>query len=456
MLIVPAIVTLFTYLYWRPQQILDLFRFVTIEFSASLAVFAYLLDARAGAVRPRGSPLLALLGGFTLWSVITMVVKAPDRMSEQLVKLAVPFLVVVLVSEGIQSLRGFRVAARTLLLFTVGLAALGVEQGLAPTGCFLTYEVEVADAVSEGFDGRPCTSREQCYEGGAPNADYLCEHQGLLGTASFTGRVRYRGILDDPNELAWALSMGIPFIFVFYEGRPSRKRLAVLVAAVGVTLTCVIMTGSRSGQLSLLANLGVYFIRRYRVRGVIAGLVAAVPLLLLGGRSDPNAQSSTDERLNCWSEAIGMWRENPVVGVGSGQFLEHHFQTAHNSFLLALAEAGPLGLLLWTSAIYFAIKVTVRIQVDLRGRPEAAMARSWAMALMASMVGLVTSAVFLSLTYHPILWIFLGMIGALYAAVRKHQPDFRVAFRLPDLLLVGSLDVAFIAFIAVYLRLKGI
>ncbi len=78
------------------------------------------------------------------------------------------------------------------------------------------------------------------------------------------------------------------------------------------------------------------------------------------------------------------------------------------------------------------------------------------MALMASMVGLVTSAVFLSLTYHPILWIFLGMIGALYASVRKHQPDFRVAFRLRDLVLVSGLDVAFIAFIAVYLRLKGI
>jgi O-antigen ligase len=456
MLIVPAIVTLFTYLYWRPQQILDLFRFVTINFALSVALFAYVLDWRAGAVKPRGSPLLALLGGFTVWSVITMVVKAPDRMSEQLVKLAVPLLVVVLVSEGIQSLRAFRAVGRTLLLFTVALATLGVEQGLAPTGCFLTYETEVADAVAQGFDGRPCTSRLQCYEGGAPSADYLCEHQGWLGTASFTGRVRYRGILEDPNELAWALSMGIPFIFAFYEGRPSRKRLLLLVAAIGVTLTCVIMTESRSGQLSLLANLGVYFIRRYRARGAIAGLLAAVPLLLLGGRSDANAQSSTDERLNCWSEAMGMFRENPIMGVGSGQFLEHHFQTAHNSFLLALAEAGPIGFLLWTSAIYFAIKVTIRVQIDFRGQPEAAFARSWAMALTASMVGLVISAIFLSLTYHPILWIFLGMIGALYAAVRAHDPEFRVTFRLRDLMLVGGLDVAFIAFIALYLRVKGI
>jgi hypothetical protein len=445
-----------TYLYWRPHQILDLFRFLTINLSLSLAGFAYLLDLRGGAVRPRGSPLLALLGGFTLWCLITMVVRAPDRMGDQLVKLAIPFLVVVLVSEGIQSLRAFQVVGRTLLLFTVGLAALGVEQGLAPTGCFLTYEVEVADAVATGFDGRACSTREQCYEGGAPNAEYLCEHQGWLGTASFAGRVRYRGVLEDPNELAWALSMGIPFIFAFYEERPSRARLLLTLAGIGVTVACVIMTESRSGQLSLLANLGVYFIRRYRARGVAAALLAAVPLLLLGGRSDANAQSSTDERLNCWSEAMGMWRENPIMGVGSGQFLEHHFQTAHNSFLLALAEVGPIGLLLWTSAIYFAIKVTVRVQTDLRGNEEAAVARSWATALMASMVGLVMSAIFLSLTYHPILWIFLGMIGALYAVVRKHQPDFQVTFRLPDLMLVGALDVGFISFIAVYLRLKGV
>ena len=55
----------------------------------------------------------------------------------------------------------------------------------------------------------------------------------------------------------------------------------------------------------------------------------------------------------------------PAVGVGSGQFMEHHELTAHNSFLLTLAELGPLGFLLWTAAIYFAVKITVRVQVDL-------------------------------------------------------------------------------------------
>ena len=250
--------------------------------------------------------------------------------------------------------------------------------------------------------------------------------------------------------------MGIPFAFAFYESKRSRSRLGFVVASVVVVAICVVFTESRSGQLSLLANLGVYFIRRYRGRGVLAAVVAALPLLIFGGRSGEDAESSSEERLGCWSEALTMFKENPLTGVGAGQFREHHFLTAHNSFLLTLAELGPIGFVLWTSAIYFAIKVMVRIQIEFAARPDAEAARSLSMALLASLVGLVVSAVFLSLAYHPILWIFLGLSGALYAAVRRHEPGFSVGFGGRDLALVSTIDTAFVLSIAVYLRFKGI
>ena len=42
-----------------------------------------------------------------------------------------------------------------------------------------------------------------CHEGGEPGAIYRCERVGLFGTVSVgEGRVRYRGVLKDPNELA--------------------------------------------------------------------------------------------------------------------------------------------------------------------------------------------------------------------------------------------------------------
>jgi len=456
MLILPALFTLLTYLFWRPHQIFDIFQPLTVNAAFALVGFAYVLDVRAGAERPRGSPLLALGAAFAFWCLVTMAVRAPERMAEEIPKLATWFLVLFFVSEGVQTLRGLAAAGTVLVVFTVALALLGVEQGLSPTMCYLRDDSALAEDVAYGFDGRSCTSRPQCYETGLAGGEYGCEHPGWLGTSSVGGRVRYRGILEDPNELAWTLSMGIPFAFALYESKRSRLRLAFLVAGVVLTAACVIMTQSLSGQLSLMANLGVYFVRRYRGRGLVAAALAAVPLLLLGGRSGADAESSSDERLGCWSEALSMWRENPVLGVGSGQFTEHHFQTAHNSFLLTLAELGPLGFLLWTSVVYFAVKLTIAVQVQLRGRPEAAAARTWSMALLASMVGLIVSAVFLSLSYHPILWLYLGMAGALYAAVRQHDPDFRVRFGIRDLGLVAAFDVAFVTAVAFYLRLKGV
>jgi hypothetical protein len=63
-------------------------------------------------------------------------------------------------------------------------------------------------------------------------------------------------------------------------------------------------------QLGIMATLGVYFIRRFRWRGIAVGAVAAIPLLLLGGRSGEGAESSSEERLNCWNEAFRCGAKN--------------------------------------------------------------------------------------------------------------------------------------------------
>ncbi|HXJ23001.1 MAG TPA: O-antigen ligase family protein [Polyangia bacterium] len=458
MLILPALASLFTYLFWRPHQIFSALQGLSINTLIGLALVAYVLDLKTGWTRPRGSPLVVLLTCLWAWCILTVVVKAPENLGIELAKLTTSFLMLIFVSEGLQSFRAIKAMALLLMVFTLGFGTLGVDQGLTPSVCYRRADDAVTESAEAavGFDGRPCATRLQCNEeAGVAGGEFGCEHPGWLGTSSIEGRVRYLGILEDPNELAWVLTMGLPFCFAFYEERPSGKRLALLIAGLVITATCVIMTKSRSGQLSLMGALGVYFIRRYRGRGAIAALIAGLPILLLGGRSGEEADSSSTERLGCWSEALSMWRENPIFGVGSGQFTEHNSLTAHNSFLLTLAELGPIGFLLWTASIYFAFKITIRIQVDLGADEQAAVARSWATALLASLTGLVISAFFLSIAYHPALWIFLGLTGALYGAVRKHAPSFRVPLTSRDVGLVAGVDVALIIALYVYLRLKG-
>jgi len=456
LLIIPAIVVLFTYIYWRLHPVYDVFTPLTIQAALALVAFAFLLDLKLKTIRLRGSPLLVLLLSFFVWNTITGIVKAPEQLSQYLVLTLTALIAFLAVSEGLQSLRGLGIAAGVLVLFSLALSTVGIEQWLSPKTCYaVTPHVHGRDSI-ETSDGRSCERPMDCVEGGVPNTEYNCEHTGLMDTHSIGGRVRYRGVLEDPNELAWAINMAMPLAFALYERRRTTRRLLIAIATVLLGGACVIFTQSRSGQLGIMATLGVYFIRRFRWRGIAVGAVAAIPLLLLGGRSGEGAESSSEERLNCWNEAFTMWRENPVMGVGGGQFTEHYYLTAHNSLLLALAELGPIGLLLWSAAIYYTIKVTLQAQRHYAGRPEASSVRSWSTALLASLAGSVTSALFLSVMVHAVLWINLGLVGALYAAIRIHDPTFRVRFGWRDLGFVAAFDFLFVFAVAMYLRLKGI
>jgi hypothetical protein len=80
--------------------------------------------------------------------------------------------------------------------------------------------------------------------------------------------------------------------------------------------------------------------------------------------------------------------------------------------------------------------------------------RAWSMALLAAFVGLGVGLFFLSFTYHYVLWIYLGLSGALYSAVRRHDPSFRVRLRWPDLAIVAAACAAIIGLVYLYTRWK--
>ena len=74
------------------------------------------------------------------------------------------------------------------------------------------------------------------------------------------------------------------------------------------------------------------------------------------------------------------------------------------------------------------------------------------MALLAAFAGLVVGIFFLSFAYHYVLWIYLGLAGALYSAVRTHDPSFRVRFGLVDLAIVAAANAGILASVYLYTR----
>jgi hypothetical protein len=93
----------------------------------------------------------------------------------------------------------------------------------------------------------------------------------------------------------------------------------------------------------------------------------------------------------------------------------------------------------------------------LRHRPDdgaeaIAGARGWSLAMLAAFVGLTVGIFFLSFAYHPVLWIYVGLSGALYTTVRRHDPSFEVSFGWRDLLLVLGVDAGLIVAMFVLTR----
>jgi len=298
-----------------------------------------------------------------------------------------------------------------------------------------------------------------CYGHDAqPGFEYRCEKAGLFGTYSIEDRVRYRGDLHDPNELGLTVCVcGLALLLGFATQR--RRPLTILVAAIGggLVLWCVVLTQSR-GAIAVFALIGaVYAVRRLGVAGLVAGAALALPLLAVGGRSGARADASTELRYEAWSAGLDMFHHSPIFGVGQRQFAEHHVMTAHNSFVLALAELGFVGMVLFVALLYLSIKTLIRGVIELEQVPGARPAQAWAVALIAAFAGTVFSINTLSFCYHPVLWILLGLGGAWVSVVRHHKPDFHVGITFRDLLvIVGACAAYAVVILPLFLRWKGV
>jgi hypothetical protein len=442
----------------KPQEFIPLLAGVPLLYPlTALTLVGFVVDLRLGLVRPAPAPQLVLASLLVAWCLLTMVPRGSQVLGSHLLSLLIPFSLFLFIAHGVQSLRALEALLAVVLALGLFLAAIGVHQAFAPWGC---HEVRYVEGSSEWVpDGRACSEedRNACFRGEAnPGSDYVCEHLGLLGTQSVLGRVRFRGNIKDPNELALAVALIVPLAFGFFERRRSGWRGALLATTLLLTGACVVYTRSRTGQVVFLMVLGVYLMRRVGWRGLALGAAIAGPILLLGGRETQEAGASSLERVECWYAALQMLRQSPILGVGYGQFTEHHYLTAHNSYLLTAAELGLPGMALWTATLWLSIKIplTVLRRAGAGTLDASPAARTWALALLASLAAMAGGMAFLSYAYKELLWVYLGLSAALFQGVRRHAPDFKVRFGLGDLAGVIAVDLAICAGLWLFTRAK--
>jgi hypothetical protein len=455
---IPGICALIVFILCRPQEMaLVLQKLPLLYIFAAAAVAGLVLDLKLRRLQPIAAPSLPWAAGFLIWALICAGVKIPDKFMPVAIGIVIPFVLYATIAHGVQRFRSYQLVAGVLMASCLFLAFVCFHQGFQQTYCVLEDPVHPGEGHPNDVE---CETPDVCLTIDAePGADYRCEKVGMFGTYSVEERVRYRGELQDPNELALTICVGgLSLLIAFIQ----RKRNApwILFGGLGVVLVLwtVLLTQSRGGLVVAMAVPGVYFVRRYGFAGLMIGAMAALPLLLLagGGRDGEAAATSTELRYEAWASGLQMFKQSPIFGVGPRQFAEHHFLTAHNSFVLTLGELGFIGLVLFVSMIFMSIKGVWVGLARLQRVPGAGVARAWGMALLASLLGMCFQINTLSFAYHSVLWVLLGLSGAWVGAVRYHLPEFEVKMTIRDfaIVVVGCAAYA-IVILPLFLKWKG-
>lgn len=440
----------------RPQEYFEILqRLPLLYLFCAGAIGGFVLDIKLRRLEPRPTPILRLVIAFFLWALVCNIVNARAQLVKLIIESAILFVMFSTIAHGVQRIRTLRAVAATLLLTCMGFVLVTIDQGLSDRSCILS----VGEHGGEGVpDGRFCEVPDDCYGYDAePGAEYRCEKQGPFGTFSVEDRVRYRGELQDPNELGLTVCIGgFALIIGFANQRRRISTIAMAVVGSFLVLWCVQLTQSR-GAILVFALVGsVYFVRRFGIGGVIAGAAFALPLTMVGGRSGESADQSTQLRYEAWSAGLKMWKHSPLFGVGQRQFGEHHFLAAHNSYVLSLAELGLPGMVLFISMLVLTVKTFIRGVMILEGVPGSRPAQVWGMALLSSFCGMLFSINTLSFCYHSVLWIFLGLGGAWVSVVRTHKPDFEIKLTRRDYTIITACCLAYaLVLLPIYLKSKG-
>lgn len=273
------------------------------------------------------------------------------------------------------------------------------------------------------------------------------------------------GFLGDENDFSMTLNMIIPFAFfmIFAEANKSKKIIYTCITIL--FLFANMITLSRGGFIGLVA-VGIYCWLR-TPKKIVSSVLAGVLLLFmfqyapekyfgeirsiqLEGIEDIQGErlykGTGGERIYQWIVGWKMFLDNPIVGVGQGNFpfrfseyeqasgfheglhgTSRAGRAAHSIYFTLLPELGVIGTVIFAAMLYYIYKDlryisqinTKRSSGKLSEEKEKVFYLSCA--LEASLVGFLVSGIFISVLYYPNFWILMGFVVSLKSvADRDH------------------------------------
>jgi O-antigen ligase len=262
------------------------------------------------------------------------------------------------------------------------------------------------------------------------------------------GKVTDSASLGDENDFALAMNIATAFIvFQIRACRTNRARILYTIC-LGITLMSMVYTKSRGGLVGFIPVAIYCWINMPRkiTSLVIAFLLIAIVLirapqaywekiqLLKQGTEETTGQL----RLFYWKTAWKMFLDNPILGVGPGNFpwrigeyeppggfqgRHHGGRQAHSLYFTLVAELGLVGTILFGMIVWSLVKNRNAAMKDYKALRRSLLSKADKIALErakcliltmdAALIAYFFTGTFISVLYYPYLWLIFGFSAAL-------------------------------------------
>lgn len=245
-----------------------------------------------------------------------------------------------------------------------------------------------------------------------------------------TGRIVGFGLFGNSNDVGACMLIMIAFAITPFL-KPS-DLASKIIAAIPIFIGLVVLklSQSRGSILSLLAMIGICVFMRMKRKllafGLIAtmGLVGSTAMKFVIHRDSGDLEGSSENRMAFVIAGARMAFYHPVFGVGFNQFPynydayspsfeggEYGLRTAHSTWVLALAESGFIGLMLFVAFyLFYGGRSAFRLYAEDPG---------W----LCAFVAYTTAISFLSHTYLLLPYILMGSLFAASVVSTQNTPE---------------------------------
>ena len=257
------------------------------------------------------------------------------------------------------------------------------------------------------------------------------------------------GIYGNPNDLAFAIVLTLPFALAFLVTSKGAFKKAMWGVSMLPMMAALFLTASRAGFIDLVIS-GTVTMWHFGIRGKRPGLIAGVVLsgILLGAvaggklydrfqalggdsTTDESAYGSYKDRMFLMERALEGIENYPLFGVGNHNFVTYStiWHEVHMTYFQIGVEGGIPALILFLMFFHCGFK-NLKIMLKAKGLDEHTVL--FVGALHSSLIGFAVGALFAPEAYQFFPYFAVAFTSTLLATLKERDVDLATAHPGPS------------------------